>query len=498
MSPVPVEGGARRIVVGRLAAEPGRLPAAGPVAIVVAGDRIVAVEEVGAVDGRARGLIALPAPVDAHDHGRGLRTLTFGALDDVLEVWISALGQEPKVDPYNRAAVAFARMAEGAVAAANHCHNAQDPELLVEEAEAVSRAAKDVGVRVAFAVPIADRNPFVYGDLATLLARLPEAERAIVAARGQSGRTTAEMLDAVDAIAAFEHPGFIVQYCPVGPQWVSDQTLEAIAERSAATGRRVHMHLFETRYQPEWADDAYPGGLIARLDRIGLLSPRLTVAHGVWLTRDECGLLAERGVTVSANTSSNFRLRSGIAPVAQFVAAGLPFGVGLDGMAFDDDEDMLREMRLLYAVQRGFGGETVLTPERLFRAACIDGRRTVVGDDGGGRIVPGAPADILVLDLADMAADLVFDGIDPIDLLLTRMSKRHLALLVVAGRIVVENGSCVTVDRAALEAELIAEARSRWAAAPPDLARVGRLQGAIRDFYACGCHVGSTATFRAG
>ncbi|NJN36902.1 MAG: amidohydrolase family protein [Nitrospiraceae bacterium] len=72
------------------------------------------------------------------------------------------------------------------------------------------------------------------------------------------------------------------------------------------------------------------------LDRLGLLSPRLTVAHGVHLTEEECTLLAKRQVTVSVNTSSNLRLRSGVAPVSRFRRTGLGFGLGLDGMSFDD------------------------------------------------------------------------------------------------------------------------------------------------------------------
>ena len=55
------------------------------------------------------------------------------------------------------------------------------------------------------------------------------------------------------------------------------------------------------------------------LDDIGLLSPRLTVAHGVLhLTDEECALMAERGVTVAVNTACNLRLRSGVAPVGRF------------------------------------------------------------------------------------------------------------------------------------------------------------------------------------
>jgi cytosine/adenosine deaminase-related metal-dependent hydrolase len=269
---------------------------------------------------------------------------------------------------------------------------------------------------------------------------------------------------------------------------VSDAAFVAIAQASADTGRRVHMHLFETQAQREWADAIYPGGLIRWLDQIGFLSPRLTVAHGVWLNDAECALLAERGVTVSVNTSSNLRLRSGIAPVARYLAHGLRFGMGLDGMAFDDDEDALREARLLWQHHRGFAGEELLTPERLFQAVLVDGRRSIVGEDGGGRIVAGAPADLAVLDLAVMSADILDGAIAPIDLLLTRMTKGQLRALIVAGRTIVADGHCVTVDRPALEAELLDQARAGWRRNPPDLAALGRLKGALRRYYACGCH----------
>ena len=95
--------------------------------------------------------------------------------------------------------------------------------------------------------------------------------------------------------------------------------LADIAERSDRLDRRVHMHLYETQAQRDWADHAYPGGLVRHLDTLGLLSPRLTVAHGVWLSPEDCTLLAARGAMVSVNTSSNLRLRSGIAPVKTFL-----------------------------------------------------------------------------------------------------------------------------------------------------------------------------------
>ena len=61
-------------------------------------------------------VLAMPALANAHDHGRGLRPLTYGAVDQALETWFTALNIHPKVDPYLNAAVAFARMARSASA----------------------------------------------------------------------------------------------------------------------------------------------------------------------------------------------------------------------------------------------------------------------------------------------------------------------------------------------------------------------------------------------
>ncbi len=431
----------------------------------------------------------MPAPANAHDHGRGLRTLAFGAADDRLECWLAALPREPRTDPYLNAAVAFARMAEGGICATNHCHGTQDRARLFEEAEAVSRAAKDVGIRVAFAVPFMNRNRGAYGDIAKLIDMLDIDDRDAFVASQAPPQPITEMLAIVERIATLEHDMFQVQYGPIGAQWISDEALIALAQASAGTGRRMHMHLLETQRQREWADSAYPGGLINFLDEIGFLSPRLTVAHGVWLTPQECEVLAERGVTLVVNLSSNLRLRSGLPPVQTFQNAGLSFGIGLDASSFDDDEDMLREIRLVWRNYRGFGGTDILARRDVFDTALLHGRRTVVGHDGGGGLAVGAPADIMVLDLARMSADFAYAGFDIADLLLTRMTKHHLKRLIVGGRTIVENGACTCVDRPGLESALLESATAARTASPPDNGRIGRLQGAIDSYYRAGFHM---------
>ena len=74
----------------------------------------------------------------------------------------------------------------------------------------------------------------------------------------------------------------------------------------------------------------------------------LSVAHGIWMTEKEMDAVAENGVAVSHNPSSNLRLRAGIAPVLQFRERGVPVGIGMDGFAINDDEDMFSELRLAW------------------------------------------------------------------------------------------------------------------------------------------------------
>ena len=471
--------------VDLLLAEPGHAPAQRNRRLHVEDGRISAIDGGGgSTSGGIFGTLAMPALVDAHDHGRGLRPLAFGCCDGPLELWIPGLGLEPKVDPYLRAAVAFANLAKGGVAAANHCHNPQGKDDLVGEAQAVSRAARDVGIRIAFAVPIFDRNAIVYGPTEPLADTLGETAFATLETR-TSRAATVDQLARIEAITAFEHDFFEVQYGPVGPQWCEDATLEAIAEASAATGRRIHMHLFETARQRAWADATYPGGLIAFLDQIGLLSDRLTVAHGVWLRPDECALLAERGVTVSVNTSSNLRLRSGLPSVARFKAAGLAWAMGLDGMAMDDDEDALRELRLLWLSQQGSGIASALQPAELFDAVLGAGRRSVTGsDDGSQRSNPAPPRTFWCSTWTpcwrtrSTAISIPSRRSSPVPPRLTSRS------CIVAGGIVVERGRVQTLDLDAATAELRAQATAGWPERAAAKAEQARLRTALEAYYA--------------
>src|SRR5271170_2208595 len=406
----------------------------------------------------SRRLLAMPALVNAHDHARPLSPSSFGAAGKPLETWLLRLAAMPGVDPYLAAVAAFGRAARGGAGSVMaHYTRLQGPMPPIEEMREVARAARDVGLRVTLALFMRDRNPLVYGPSDAVLGALDPVGRAAVEATFLTPLASpAEQVARVEAIAtAVESPTFTVQFGPNGPQWCSDELLRAIAQASARTGRRVHMHLLETRYQRAFADAAYPEGVVARLESLGLLSPRLTLAHCDYAHPDELDAIARAGPVIATNPSSNLHLRSGIAPIGEALRRGCRVALGVDASAFDEDDDILREMRLGHFLHGGWGFDKVIERGDWLRRIVADGR-FANGAPGDGALRVGEPADILVLDLDAIDRDAVM-SVEPIDLVFARSTAAHVAALIVEGREIVRDGKLTRVDLDAAEAALRAE-----------------------------------------
>jgi cytosine/adenosine deaminase-related metal-dependent hydrolase len=481
----------------RILARPGLEPTRGRGTIKIADGTIegVTFDREGS-DASAGGpdILAMPALGNGHDHGRGVKFLSFGLKDDTLEAWVPAFYARPDVDPYLNAALIMARFARSGIASAVHCHTMPRGDDLESEIAAVVRAARDVGIRIGLVVPMRDRNRFCYGADESLLSMLNPADRPEVARNwGYASRPPREQVARVEELGRrYDSELVQVQFGPIGVQWASDELLELIAEASARSGRRVHMHFLESRYQREWMDATYHEGVVSFLDRIGLLSPRLTLAHGVWLKPEEMDVLAAREVIVSLNTSSNLRLGSGIAPAREMLARGVPLALGLDGLAFDDDDDALREMRLADVLHRGPGFAEGIARHALFDASMAIAPLAATGLRNHGQLTPGMAADIVTLDYAAMSGDVIEGMLDESDLVLARGTAHHVVSLIVAGREVVRDGEVVGVDVRAIATEVTAQIKAQKNTLVSQRRIVETYQGALRRYYAsrqhvCGC-----------
>lgn len=470
--------------VAYLAAAPGRSDVVRDAAISFADGCITSVTASKA--GAGKGLLALPALVDAHDHVRGLHHLGFGARDQTFEIWRSALYAQPPLDLYSNCALAFGRLAQAGVGSVMHVYSSIKVDRMADDAETIARAARDVGVRLALVVPLRDTQTLGYADDETLLALHDPQDRDFIRSTWLYPFPSPDTyMDLVADIARrVEGPMVTVQYGPNSPQACTDKLLGRIAEASARDGRRVTTHLLETGIQRRWADATYPGGFVRHLADLGIISSRFTGAHGVWLTPAEVALMADRGAQIAVNASSNLRLRSGIAPVAEYIKAGMEFSFGIDSFSIDDDEDAFREMRVGHWLFSLDQSPAPLTTDLLFKGWHRNGFLAVNNRDGYGDIAAGAPADLVVLDYDAMAYDVIEGMANPLDVMLTRATTRHVKNVYVAGREIVRDGRVLGVDLEALEHAVVKNARAQGGHMRALKPVLERSQETLRAFYA--------------
>jgi cytosine/adenosine deaminase-related metal-dependent hydrolase len=140
-------------------------------------------------------------------------------------------------------------------------------------------------------------------------------------------------------------------------------------------------------------------------------------------------------------------------------------------------------MRLAYVVHKAAGFDIRMRREDLLRIAFENGRFAVTGATDGGRIAPGAPADLLVLDWGKLAAELVEPEVPPLELMLAKARQEHIKQLFVAGREIVRDGALTGVDLPALEAELLVALRKAAATTADVRDAMPELRAALASHY---------------
>jgi 5-methylthioadenosine/S-adenosylhomocysteine deaminase len=224
-----------------------------------------------------------------------------------------------------------------------------------------------------------------------------------------------------------------------------------IAARAQAVGALFHIHLEETRAERQQVIDRHGASATRLLADHGVLEGQVLAAHGVWLDDADRRLLGAAGAAVAHCPQSNLKLGSGIAPVADLLAAGITVGVGTDGPASNDDLDLWEELRLAPLLARGARHDPEAMGAAQALALATSEAALALALPDVGQLRPGAWADLIRLDL-DVPA---FTPLRP-DTVLTQLvfagSARYVTDVWVAGRPVVADRQLQTVDVAALMA----------------------------------------------
>ena len=387
----------------------------------------------------------LPGFVNAHQHGKGLSNFQLGGVDESFELSRVKGPPQAKVPPYLDTLYAALRMIESGITTTFHYNASRGASFYESDVRERLRAYNDAGLRVTFGLDIRNRNHVVYGD-DEFLTGLPEDLREKCRPRTTQSRTAdpetyfrlAQRLDKQFKQAS---DGRIKLFlAPAGPQWCTEDLLRAIRSFAEERSLGIQIHALETKYQRAYFLRAYGKSAIAWLDELEFLSPRVGLAHGVWLSAEDIALAARRGCSVIHNPSSNLRLKSGIAPVTGFHAAGISLALGLDSSALNDDMDMLQEMRLCANLQRTPGVTAPTLPLKdILAAATASGSKILGWGSRCGPLEPGKAADMILIDSERFRSPYLAPGQSPIDTLIYRSRAGDVDTVMIAGEILYQS-----------------------------------------------------------
>ncbi|MFO7604175.1 MAG: amidohydrolase family protein, partial [Gammaproteobacteria bacterium] len=251
------------------------------------------------------------------------------------------------------------------------------------------------------------------------------------------------------------HPLITTAFAPHAPYTVSDTPLQRIATLAEELDISIHMHIHETAFEVEDATRQQGQRPLARLQQLGLVSPRLLGVHMTQLNAEEISAYATAGAHVVHCPESNLKLASGFCPVDTLLKAGVNVALGTDGAASNDDLDMLGEMRTAALIGKAVANDaTALSAETVLRMATINGARALGLEHKIGSLEVGKAADVIAINLQGIETEPLYN---PLSQLVYATGRERVTDVWVAGQQLLKERQLTTLD----EQQILTRAR-QW------------------------------------
>jgi 5-methylthioadenosine/S-adenosylhomocysteine deaminase len=400
----------------------------------------------------ASGRLVVPGLINAHYHSHD--TLCRGLFEELpLEMWLLytlPMGQNRSKEEVR------ARTLVGALESLR-CGITTVQDMLGltplnnEYTDTVLSAYREAGIRLVFSPMVADVPPIAMLRHKDSLP--PEVQDML----GTKALPMREQLDYLEHQFKHRPAGGTLHWAiaPFAPQRCTPRMLEALAALADKHELAVYTHVYETRGQALIARELFAdhdGSLISYLANTGMLGPRLNIVHSVWISRREMDRMAAAGSGIVLNHLSNLKLKSGIAPVCDLRDCGVRLGLGCDNCSGSDVQSVFQAMKmfcLLAAVSEPEPGPGLA--QEVLRHATLGNARTAGLDGQLGAIRPGYKADLILIDLDDVAY-LPFNS--AARQLVYTEAGRAVETVIVDGRVVIRERKVKTIDEDALRREV--------------------------------------------
>lgn len=224
--------------------------------------------------------------------------------------------------------------------------------------------------------------------------------------------------------------------------------LEHIVKAHSQTCRQMdgimHIHLSETKSEHESCLKKYGKTPAEWFRDLGTFESPCLAAHCVWCTDSDLDILRKYNVAPIHNPTSNMKLGSGFAPIQKMSDLGLTIGIGTDGAASNNNLNLIEELHIASIIHNGFHNDPVIMkPAEVLKMATLNGAK-IQGRPDCGSIAVGNKADIIAL---DFNAPHMLPAFDPISMLCYSVQGSDVAMTMVDGKILYENGEFLTIDR---------------------------------------------------
>ncbi len=183
------------------------------------------------------------------------------------------------------------------------------------------------------------------------------------------------------------------------PYTCSEKTLREAKDIARSTGSLFQIHIAETKHEYDLIKDRHKLSPIAYLDSLNLLDSRTLLVHAIWLDDADIDIVARTGAAISHTPESAMKLGSGIARIPDFIQAKIRVGLGTDGCASNNNQDMFQEMDITAKLHKVSSlNPQTMKSRTVLEMATIGGARAIGMDRIIGSLESGKQADILILD----------------------------------------------------------------------------------------------------
>ena len=222
----------------------------------------------------------------------------------------------------------------------------------------------------------------------------------------------------------------------VHSEYLTDEAFcRGLAAANRELKRPLHFHVSETEREHNECLARHGKTPIAYLAETGILDHGGYAAHCVWCTDDDFRIMAEKGVSLIHNPTSNMKLGSGFARITRAMELGVNVALGTDGCASNDNLDMFEEMHLASLIHKGLAKDpTVLSAWDVIDMATVNGAKAL-GMNDTGEIAVGKKADLCVVDLDRFH---LTPCLDIPNLIVNSMHASDVVMTIVDGRVVYE------------------------------------------------------------